>query len=133
LEDTDGSCLAHQLGRCKGACVGKEPLILHEVRVRMALASLKFKAWPFPGRVALIERGAMGSVDLHVLDRWAYLGTARCEDDLESLARSTAPRAFDAQVYRVLVRYLKNRSRLEWRDLEAASQSRVASVGADVP
>ena len=49
LEQSEGSCLAHQLGHCKGACVGKEPLMLHAVRVQMALSSLKFKAWPFPG------------------------------------------------------------------------------------
>lgn len=121
LEESEGSCLAHQLGRCKGACAGREPLILHAVRVQMALASLKFKTWPFPGRVALIERGAMGSVDSHILDRWTYLGTARCEEELESLAGTRSPRVFDAQIYRILVRYLANRSRLEWRDLEPAS------------
>ena len=91
LEDAQGSCLAHQLGHCKGACVGKEPLVLHAVRVQMALSSLKFKSWPFPGRVALIERGPMGAVDSHVLDHWTYLGTARCEDELASLTRSRLP------------------------------------------
>jgi DNA polymerase-3 subunit epsilon len=128
LEDAEGSCLAHQLGRCKGACVGKEPLILHAVRVRMALSSLKFKAWPFPGRVALVERGAMGAVDSHVLEHWAYLGTARCDDELASLARSKAPAVFDAQVYRILVRYLANHSKLEWQDLEVASHLGSADV-----
>jgi DNA polymerase-3 subunit epsilon len=122
LEEAQGSCLAHQLGRCKGACVGKEPLILHAVRVRMALASLKFKAWPFPGRVALTERGAMGAVDSHVVEHWAYRGTARCDDELASLAGNRAPAAFDAQVYRILVRYLANRTKLEWQDLELASR-----------
>lgn len=127
-EDAQGSCLAHQLGRCKGACVGKEPLALHRVRAQMALSSLKFKSWPFPGRVALIERGAMGSVDSHVLDRWTYLGTARCDEELASLTRSSAPAAFDAQVYRILVRYLKNHTKLEWHDLEAASHPGRADV-----
>jgi DNA polymerase-3 subunit epsilon len=128
LEESDGSCLAHQLGHCKGACVGKEPKILHAVRAQMALAPLKFKAWPFPGRVALIERGPMGSVDSHVLDHWAYLGTARCEEELTSLARSTAPRAFDPQVYRILVRYLANHMKLEWQDLEVGSHLGSADV-----
>jgi DNA polymerase-3 subunit epsilon len=128
LEQSEGSCLAHQLGHCKGACVGKEPLILHAVRVQMALASLKFKAWPFPGRVALIERSAMGSVDSHVLDHWAYLGTARCEEELAALARSTAPCVFDPQVYRILVRYLANHTKLEWQDLEVGSHLGSADV-----
>jgi DNA polymerase-3 subunit epsilon len=128
MEDTDGSCLAHQLGRCKGACVGKEPRVLHGVRVRMALSSLRLKPWPFPGRVALIERGAMGSVDSHVLDHWAYLGTARCEEELESLARSAAPAGFDTQVYRILVRYLANHPKLEWQDLDVASHSSSADA-----
>jgi DNA polymerase-3 subunit epsilon len=120
LEEAQGSCLAHQLGHCKGACVGKEPLVLHAVRVQMALSSLKFKSWPFPGRVALIERGPMGSVDSHVLDHWTYLGTAHCEEELASLTSSAAPAAFDAQVYRILVRYFKIHTKLEWQDLEAA-------------
>ncbi|HEX4152033.1 MAG TPA: exonuclease domain-containing protein [Steroidobacteraceae bacterium] len=128
LEPSEGSCLAHQLGSCKGACVGKEPRILHAVRVQMALAALKFKAWPFPGRVALIERGAMGSVDSHVLDHWVYLGTARSDEDLGSLAARSAPRAFDAQVYRLLVRYFKNHPKLEWRDLEVAPHLGSADV-----
>ena len=128
LEESEGSCLAHQLGHCKGACVGKEPKILHAVRVQMALSSLKFKAWPFPGRVALIERGPMGSVDSHVLDHWAYLGTARCEEDLAMLARSNAPCAFDPQVYRILVRYLANRTKLEWQDLAVGSHLGSADV-----
>ena len=108
LEALKGRASRTSLGHCKGACVGKEPPVLHAVRVQMALSSLKFKSWPFPGRVALIERGPMGAVDSHVLDRWTYLGTARCEDELASLTRSAAPAVFDAQVYRILVRYLKN-------------------------
>ncbi|MGD0490751.1 MAG: exonuclease domain-containing protein [Steroidobacteraceae bacterium] len=128
LEDAEGSCLAHQLGQCKGACIGKEPLILHALRVQMALAALKFKAWPFPGRVALIERGAMGAVDSHVLDHWSYLGTARCHEELASLATCAAPPAFDAQVYRILVRYLANHPKVEWQDLEAASHLGRADV-----
>jgi DNA polymerase-3 subunit epsilon len=128
LEETEGSCLAHQLGRCKGACVGKEPAVLHAVRAQMCLASLKFKAWPFPGRVALIERGPTGSVDSHVFDRWSFLGTARCEEELESLARSTAPRIFDPQVYRILARHLASHAKLEWQDLEIGSPLGSADV-----
>ena len=61
LEESEGSCLAHQLGHCKGACVGKQ-LKNRTPCGGTRFLSLKFKAWPFPGRVALIERGPMGSL-----------------------------------------------------------------------
>jgi DNA polymerase III subunit epsilon len=124
IEEGPGSCMGHQLGRCKGACVGKEPLILHAVRVQMALSSLKLKVWPFPGRVAIAERRAFHETDWHVLDRWRYLGTARSEEDLAALATCRLPERFDVQVYRIMTRHLANHPKLDWRDLEAHSQAR---------
>jgi DNA polymerase III subunit epsilon len=117
LEESEGSCFAHQVGKCKGACVGKEPLALHNVRVQIALSSLKLKPWPFPGRVALRERDPFGADEWHVLDRWTYLGCARCEEELAALAQAPPPAAFDPQVYRILVRYLSRQQQLEWLTL----------------
>jgi len=109
------SCVGYQLGRCRGACVGKEPLMLHDLRLRMALSALKLKPWPFPGRVAIAE----GRAEFHVLDHWAYLGTARSEDELDELRTKAAPAAFDADVYRILVRYLAKNPKLTWHALSA--------------
>jgi DNA polymerase-3 subunit epsilon len=117
LEESEGSCFAYQVGKCKGACVGKEPLVLHNVRAQMALSSLKLKPWPFPGRVALRERDPFGADEWHVLDHWTYIGCARCEEELAALAEATAPAAFDPQVYRILVRYLSRHPQLEWLTL----------------
>jgi DNA polymerase-3 subunit epsilon len=117
LEDGEGSCFAHAMGRCKGACLGREPVALHALRVRLALAGLKLKPWPFAGRVALIERDAQGQSELHVVERWVYLGTARSEEELEGLRVAPVP-AFDAHRYRVLVRHLAQHPNLEWRALE---------------
>ncbi len=128
LEQSSGSCLAYQVGKCKGSCVGKEPLTLHGVRVQMALSSLKLKAWPFPGRVALRERASIGGDELHVLDHWSYLGTARCDEELAALTATQAPAAFDAHVYRILVRYFAAHPRLDWHDLSRAASASDAST-----
>jgi DNA polymerase III subunit epsilon len=119
LEQSEGSCFAYQVGKCKGACVEKEPLILHAVRVQIALAALKLKAWPFPGRVALRERDSLGGADWHVVDHWCYLGTARSEDELSELAARRIPACFDARVYRILTRYFASHPQLDWHDLRA--------------
>ena len=117
LEQSEGSCFAHQVGKCKGACVGKESILLHDTRLRLALSALKLKSWPFPGRIALKE----GSAEYHVLDRWMYLGTARCDEELAALAavEGAAPVVFDLDVYRILVRYLAKHPRIDWVDLRA--------------
>jgi DNA polymerase-3 subunit epsilon len=118
LETADGgaSCVGYQVGRCKGACVGKEPLILHDMRLKMALTALKLKSWPFPGRVAIAE----GRAEFHVLDHWVYLGTARSEDGLDELRTKAVHAAFDADVYRILVRYLAKNPKIIWHDLRAS-------------
>jgi DNA polymerase-3 subunit epsilon len=115
LEEGAGSCFAHQVGRCRGACVGKEPHILHDTRLMMALSALKLKSWPYPGRVALRE----GHAEFHVFDPWVYLGTARSEDDLADIVAHASPAAFDVDVYRILVRYLRENPHADWRDLRA--------------
>jgi DNA polymerase III subunit epsilon len=124
IEDGEGSCLAYQIGQCRGACVGKEPRMLHDLRLRLALSSLKLKPWPFPGRIALRERNPRsgefqdaGGADLHVIDHWTYLGTARSEDELTALRAKPASAGFDMDVYKILVRYFSSHPKLDWIDL----------------
>jgi DNA polymerase-3 subunit epsilon len=126
LEESEGSCFALQVGKCRGACVGKEALILHAMRLQLALSALKIKSWPFPGRIALRERatgaflpdGTRGG-ELHVLDRWMYLGSARCEEELAALSSRDLCPAFNADVYKILQRYFSNHPNLDWHDLRA--------------
>ena len=94
LEQGSGSCFAFQLGRCRGACVGKEPPALHDARLRLALASLRLRAWPFEGPVGIRERAVDGAGTLlHVVDRWQHLGTAQDEGEVAELLRA-AMRSF---------------------------------------
>lgn len=119
-EQSAGSCFAYQLGKCRGACVGKEPNVLHGMRLQLALSSVKLKAWPFPGRIALRERNTCGGADLHVCESWSYLGTARNDEELAELASARIEPRFDPDAYRILVRYLADRPKVDWHDLHAA-------------
>jgi DNA polymerase-3 subunit epsilon len=115
LEQGEGSCFACQLGKCRGACVGREPRPLHDVRLRLALASLRVKPWPFAGPVGIREAaaGGAGSV-LHVVDRWQHIGTARDEEEVAGLLGSSPRGGFDPDAYRIVARCLE---RVAPRDL----------------
>ncbi|MCX7055813.1 MAG: exonuclease domain-containing protein [Proteobacteria bacterium] len=99
-----GSCFAFQLKRCRGACLGQEPAVLHDTRVRLALASLRLKPWPYPGRILVAERDWRGQEDLHVLDSWRYLGTVHEPEEALRLDADAVP--FDPDVYRILKKFL---------------------------
>jgi DNA polymerase-3 subunit epsilon len=122
LERGEGSCFAFQLGRCRGACVGREPRALHDARVQLALASLRLKPWPFAGPVGIRERGAAGTGEvLHVIDRWRHLGTASDENGIAELLARASEAGFDADAYRILVRCL---ARIAPRDLVRLGHAR---------
>jgi DNA polymerase-3 subunit epsilon len=115
LESGPGSCFALQLGRCRGACVGREPPALHDARLQLALASLRIRSWPFDGPVGIRERAADGpGTLLHVVDRWQHLGTARDESEVAELLRARTGHGFDPDAYRIVARCLE---RVASRDL----------------
>jgi DNA polymerase-3 subunit epsilon len=104
-------CFAHQLRRCRGACVGVEPAALHQARLEAALASLKVKTWPYAGPIGLVESGVGERQDIHLVHNWCYLGTARSEDELWAMLDAMPARpAFDLDTYKILVRALAARS-----------------------
>lgn len=105
LERAEGSCLGYPLGRCRGACIGREPVASHALRVRLALSGLKRRDWPFPGRIGIRERDWRGIEEIHLFDRWCYLGTAMSAVELPEFQRRTAQ--FDPDHYRLLVGFLE--------------------------
>jgi DNA polymerase-3 subunit epsilon len=117
LEQGKGPCCAHQLKRCRGACVGKESALAHGLRLAAALTQLKMRAWPFKGRIGVREGGRDTVI---VLDRWCYLGTARTEAELAELAQSRTRPAFDLDTYKILARYFGS-SRRDYQVVELAA------------
>jgi len=105
LEPGEGSCFGFQVGRCRGACCGREPAALHGARARMALMRHKLRDWPFRGRIAVTERDWRGLAEVHVFDRWRHLGTVSGGEPLDGLP-AAASMEFDLDSYRILCRYL---------------------------
>jgi len=104
LEKGKGPCFAHQLKRCRGACVGKESRAAHALRLGTALAQLRVRPWPFKGRIGVLENAAMREAII-VLDRWCYLGTVRSEAELGELQGERPPAVFDLDTYKILTRF----------------------------
>lgn len=111
LEQGKGPCFNHQIKRCKGWCVGKEGALTHDLRLKTALAVLKLRAWPFPGRIAIRERSEDGArCEWHLFERWCHLGTAQSEAELHEAAQTRFDAAFDIDTYRILRRELEKRA-----------------------
>ena len=100
-----GACFRQQIGRCAGVCAGREGIHTHHGRVAAALATLRTPQWPYAGPVGIVERDSTrDATELHAVDRWCYLGAARCEPELAELLEQRP--AFDYDEYRILSRYL---------------------------
>jgi len=100
-----GACFRYQIGRCGGVCAAREGIHAHHGRVATALATLRTPQWPYGGPVGILERDATrDATELHAVDRWCYLGAARCEPDVAELLEQRP--AFDYDEYRILSRYL---------------------------
>jgi len=119
LESGTGSCFGLQVGRCNGACVGKEPAAVHLTRVKLGMMSHRLKPWPHRGPMMLRE-GAGERVQYHVIDGWQHLRTfdGGDEDALAQLRTRRATQRFDIDTYRILTRLLRDRRLLPVPDAE---------------
>ncbi len=101
-------CFAYQLQRCRGACCGKEPLAAHNLRLFEALQAVSIRDWPYDGPIGLRER-AEQRTEIHLLDRWCYLGTAHDETEIYQVLEVRGAPVFDLDIYRILQRALRTR------------------------
>jgi DNA polymerase-3 subunit epsilon len=113
----EGSCFAFQIGRCGGACVGTESPLKHGLRLKLLLAPLKLRSWPYSGAIVVEETSALGVRHWHVVEGWQYLGTVVAGVDDDELPKTTSidrqdfANGFDADVYRILCRHIKPQAR----------------------
>jgi DNA polymerase-3 subunit epsilon len=85
--------------------VGEETVAAHDARLAEALAPLRIPPWPARGPALARERAPFGErVDVHLLDAWCWLGTARDEGELGALLDAPPRASFDLDVTRLLLR-----------------------------
>jgi DNA polymerase-3 subunit epsilon len=114
-----GPCFGFHVKQCNGACIGAESAAIHNLRVKTALLKLKVDSWPYQGAIA-IEEGA----DLHLFDRWCYLGTAANDAEVDELLRDQRP-DFDLDIYKLMRKTLQKSKDLGLRiTLLPAAQGR---------
>jgi DNA polymerase-3 subunit epsilon len=103
-------CFAHQPQQCRGACAGRESAGLHSARLMSALARLRIDGWPYPGPVGIVERNEfLDREEVHLVDAWRYLGTARSESEIEELLQAPTQVEFDLDLYKLLKTHLAKR------------------------
>jgi DNA polymerase-3 subunit epsilon len=102
---------------CDACSRGRHPRdrLAHLTQAYRALLPWKIEAWPWRGPVAIRERA-----DLHVLERWRYLGTAGSMEEAVPLLETGLP-DFDAEIYFILASALPRVPRRRILRLERAS------------
>jgi len=120
LASGKGRCFGHQIGQCKGVCCGKEAPERHHLRLQMALAGNKLQAWPFAGKVGLLEHNtSTDRTDIHLFDQWCHLATVHSDEDLqEALHSRREPLAFNLDTYRLAIKHLLVRGQGKLKILE---------------
>jgi DNA polymerase-3 subunit epsilon len=103
----EGACWRFRLGRCRGVCAGRENIHVHHARVAEGLARMKAVEWPHAGPLGIVERDpGRDAAEIHVVDRWCYLGAARSDAELAELLEGERAPRFDYDHYRILSRHL---------------------------
>lgn len=107
LEKTKGACFAYRLGRCKGACLGKEKNIIYNMRCISAFATTKIVPWPFPGPIIITEEKHDGQQEYFIVDNWCMIGSIIIDSDGNKKSNIDENVTFDLDLYRILKSYLK--------------------------
>jgi DNA polymerase-3 subunit epsilon len=103
----ESRCFRRQIARCAGVCAHAESIHAHQARLAAALAPLKAADWPHRGALGVVETDhAREATEIHVVNRWCYLGTAQCDADVAELLEGERKARFDYDHYRILARHL---------------------------
>ena len=107
IEKGKGACFSYSLGRCKGACIGKEAPESYNQRFETALERSKLSQWPFSGPIVVPVNEAGEAV---VINNWIV---QRYNDEDGNQLIIDAEPTFELDEYKIIRRFIKeNRDRI---------------------
>ena len=113
IEKAKNACFSYQLGKCKGACIGKEASKSYNRRVLVAFANKQITNWPYSGPVVIQEQ-TTDDAQHHgfIVDQWCVIGSITQVEDFDATIK-TYDALFDFDAYKILKAFVINqRSRL---------------------
>ena len=104
LEKSKGACFSYSLGRCKGACAGKEDAGRYNDRFETALMHSKLERWPYGAAVAVPIGGQDTNGGGVIIDQWIVQGfySEETAHELETIDAN-----FDVDEYKIVRRFLR--------------------------
>jgi DNA polymerase-3 subunit epsilon len=111
IEKAQGACFSYQLGKCKGACIGKESREVYNRRVLLAFEHKRIQTWPYDGPVIVQEIAAADAVNANgfIVDQWSIIGKISQEEDFEPTITHYEA-IFDYDAYKILRSFMTQRS-----------------------
>ena len=105
-ETGKGACFSHQLGVCRGACVGKVDPAIYSILLEQAFAKRKIRTWPHAGAKELTFTNPLNNkTEQYLIDDW-QLQQATLYSDGEAEEFLSSQAMFDYEMYKVLAPYL---------------------------
>jgi DNA polymerase III subunit epsilon len=95
-------CFSFHLNQCSGACNNEEKNLKYNLRFDEAFYKSKVRQWSFDRPLLIKEFGEKS--ELHVVDKWCYLGSISSED--QNISELIREYKFDLDTYRILSRYI---------------------------
>lgn len=104
VESGTGPCFQYQLGKCVGACIGKEDADAYNKRFDAAFEKRRVRSWPFKSAVMLPEDPTAEEGMVYVIDQWRILKTLSYTSD--GYDEEEVESEFDYDSYRILSKHL---------------------------
>lgn len=114
LEKTNNACFAYRLGRCKGACVGKEKSFAYNIKYISAFSKTKITPWPFSEAIIIEESDVADRHEYFIIDKWCMVASIRTDAEGNKKTTLDEDIVFDLDLYRIIQSYLKKPLSRHW-------------------